>query len=78
MKIKARIPFAGAVVMAPGEIKDVPDKMATEYISIGYAEPVDDFSDKMNPPVEAAAETEELEKKPAKKRTVKKKADDLI
>ena len=78
MKIKAKIPFAGAVVMAPGEIKDVPNNLATEYISIGYAEPVDDFSDKMNPPIEATAETDEPEKKPAKKRTVKKKTGDLI
>ncbi len=78
MKIRAKIPFAGAVVMAPGEIKDVPDVLATEYISIGYAEPVDDFSDKMNAPVEALEPQDEPEKKPAKKRTVKKKSEDLI
>ena len=40
MKIKANVSFAGEVIMAPGEEKDVPDAIGKDLVAAGYAEEV--------------------------------------
>ncbi|MCJ8008114.1 hypothetical protein ACFFF5_17825 [Lederbergia wuyishanensis] len=42
MKVKALVSFAGAVTMAPGEVRDIKEKVIYEdLLSAGYVEKVE-------------------------------------
>ena len=74
MKIKALKSFCGTVTMSIGEVKDVNDDMALNFIGAGYAQPVEEQAETHKetvPPDEAAlsAETEQPPKKSTKKAT---------
>lgn len=61
MKIKALKSFCGTVTMSIGEVKDVNDDMALNFIGAGYAQPVEEKVEtlKETVPPEAAKADEE-------------------
>ena len=71
MKIKAKVSFCGAFSMAAGEVRTCNDiALVTDLLRAGY---VDEIDEPVQKPVKAPAkEPAAVEKKPAKKRTVKK------
>lgn len=58
MKVKATVSFAGPVSMAVNEIRDLPDEVASSFLSCGYVVPAED---------DAPEKETKRAKKPAKK-----------
>lgn len=52
MNYKATISFAGQVCMAAGEMRDLPDEIATPLLRCGYLTPVAEKSEKGKDPAE--------------------------
>lgn len=41
VKVRALTPFAGLVTMGIGEVREIPDEIARDLVSCGYAEEVE-------------------------------------
>lgn len=64
MKIKALKSFCGTVTMSIGEVKDVNDDMALNFIGAGYAQPVEEKAETHKETVPPEAEKADGEKTP--------------
>lgn len=61
MKVKATVSFAGPVTMAVNEVRDLPEEVASSFLSCGYVVPV-----------EGEDNAPSTEQKPRSKKTSKK------
>lgn len=59
MKVKATTNFAGAVCMAVGEVRDVPEDVAAPLLKCGYLEAVEPEKGKRAPKDKTENKTED-------------------